>query len=83
MPVVAKTARQFWGYLSNKSNIHKIFEGEFHLNFFYNFPSSILGIYASFQSYFQKLDTGQIDLQPPGMYGIACFLSVMHILLSQ
>ena len=58
MPLSAKSDRQFWWYLSNRSNIWKIFEGELFIrNLSTISASNILRIHTSFQSYFQKYDS--------------------------
>ena len=68
MPVAAKTAWQFWWYLSNNSNVWKIFEGELFIQTPF---TSLLQIFCKFMLYseviFQNVTgpdgTGQVDLQ--------------------
>ena len=68
MPVAAKNAGQFRWYLSNKSNIYKIFEGEL----FIRTPSTtLLQIFRKFVLYSKVIlksladpdDIGQVGLQ--------------------
>ena len=68
IPVAAKTARQFWRYLTNKSNIQKIFEEEL---FIATLSTTLLQIFCKvmlhskiiFKSMSGPDDIGQVDLQ--------------------
>ena len=68
MPVAAKTNRQCWCYLFNKSNIWEIFEGELFIR---SLSTTLLQILCEFMPHSKVIfksmagpdKTGQVDLQ--------------------
>ena len=72
MFVAAKTAWQFWWYLSNQSNLKKIFEGELFIKFLSTtflqmFCKLMLNFKVIFKSMTAPDNSGQVD--DPGING--------------
>ena len=58
MPAASKTAGQFWGYLSNDSDIKKIFEGEL---FILTLSSTLFQISCEFMLHFKVISKSLIE----------------------